>query len=612
MRSVYKQITVKVITIVTVLTLAIPVTLIPQPAKAFIPVIDATMVSLTTTFLSSIGISTTGTLVETIFQYAQESLLASMKKRILDMLVDQIIDYIQGGGKPKFVSNWKGFMEDAANQAIGDYVSGAFGKKLGIDFLCEPFNFQLKFAISGGIAGGPIRKFNGPAACTLDQITGNIESFYNDFKTGGFIAYSAAWDPENNMVGAYLTNQSAVINQIIKNQDLAAKEANAGGGFLSSKECIEDNGIGADIDGDGIDGDIESTCRVLTPGSTIGNLAAKAAGTDLDFIANADQLGEYVTAIANALISRITAEATGGLAGLSTRKSRKNGQSSGVDWAPVGTSSDACVGLSFEAMGEENFNSDDYDACVLYQDSLLGSISGARALLVQNVQDTLSVRVSAQQLLSPVKASAKKLASRLEKKNQPNKQADFNACLIREDVTYEYGTGTDGNQKRLDLIAYFDEAANEITTVLDKNRLIINGDPNAEAGSPLQYGLKAFLRKVKGAVTREELEEYKLIYETTSEFQASSGRTFRLANETGNSGGFKDQVDSDTDLYNSADPAGGLICLEKDTNGLCTKEPVGGLLYTISRLNDFLDKPCGPDKDSIDTSVEDEEETATP
>jgi len=39
-------------------------------------------------------------------------------KRIMDYIVDQTITWIQGGGEPKFISNWDGFLKDASGTII--------------------------------------------------------------------------------------------------------------------------------------------------------------------------------------------------------------------------------------------------------------------------------------------------------------------------------------------------------------------------------------------------------------------------------------------------------------------------------------------------------------
>ena len=220
--------------------------------------------------------------------------LHALKKRILDMMVDQVINWINGGGKPQFVSDWQGLVEDAANQAAGDFV-----KELGAGFLCRPFSLKLQIALL------PVRKFNQRADCTLDDIVRNIDNFYNDFLTGGWIGYSRAWEPQNNFLGIYLMSADERITRMSDAANAAVNEAISGGGFLSTKKCQKD-AQGRDI---------PSTCVVTTPGKTIGDTLSKAVGSDIDFIVNANELSEYIGAIADAAINRMVVSGVNGILG---------------------------------------------------------------------------------------------------------------------------------------------------------------------------------------------------------------------------------------------------------------------------------------------------------
>ncbi|GAH29053.1 unnamed protein product, partial [marine sediment metagenome] len=56
--------------------------------------------------------------------------------------------------------------------------------------------------------------------------------------------------------------------------------------------------------------------ETITPGRTVGETVAKAVGSDLDFIVGADDLTQYVAAMVDAVINRLTKEGTKGLAGI--------------------------------------------------------------------------------------------------------------------------------------------------------------------------------------------------------------------------------------------------------------------------------------------------------
>ena len=47
----------------------------------------------------------------------------------------------------------------------------------------------------------PVEKFS-KVTCSLNQIVGNINSFVENFRNGGWLAYQESWYPKNNFYGA--------------------------------------------------------------------------------------------------------------------------------------------------------------------------------------------------------------------------------------------------------------------------------------------------------------------------------------------------------------------------------------------------------------------------
>ncbi len=266
----------------------------PKTAKAVVlPVVDSAL-NLVTAAQAKLNA------VEAkfdLFKWLQEFALSSLKRRILDVMVDQVVVSIQGGGKPKFVTDWKGFLQDASQSAIGD-----FAQEVGAGFLCAPFNFQLQLSLL------KVPKFSQKVTCTLDKIVKNIEGFRNDFRKGGWVAFGASWQPQNNFYGALIMS----LQELEIRKEAAAfavlNEAQAGGGFLSTKKCDIDLKTGKEIN-----------CKVTTPGSAVGGVVTKALGSSFDFIVNAQQLGDYVGAIVNALINRLFTEGLAAVRGTSNK-----------------------------------------------------------------------------------------------------------------------------------------------------------------------------------------------------------------------------------------------------------------------------------------------------
>ncbi|MEK7192018.1 MAG: hypothetical protein AAB646_00690 [Patescibacteria group bacterium] len=305
--------------------------LIPRPVKAQIPTTDIASI------LNDIWVSV-----------IRPTLLETLKRRLLDVMVDQIVVWIQGGGKPKFVTNWRGFVKDAGQQAAGDFV-----QKIGAGFLCRPFNLQIQLKLL------PIARFSPPIqTCTLDKIVGNIENFKKDFRKGGWIAYGASFSPQNNFLGALISSA-----QTLKLEEEAAtlaaiNEAMVGNGFLSTKKCQKDaNGK-----------DKPGTCVVTTPGTAVGEAVKRAVGADFDYVVNANDLASYAAVITNALINRMISEGADGLLGDKAPASPDGG------YVLPSALGGACVGLEEPALG----------ACLQYNGNTLELFDDTRKKFIQD------------------------------------------------------------------------------------------------------------------------------------------------------------------------------------------------------------------------------------
>lgn len=268
-------------------------------------------------------------LVKEILEYVAKYALNVIKQRILAMLTDQIVTWIQGGGSPKFVTNWRDFMQDAENQAIGDVIRGA------IPQLCSPFSAQVGVVLKTPGILLPVQKF-GPASCTLDQVVENIQGFYKDFRSGGWVAYQTSWQPQNNFYGSLLLTIDAANIEASAQAEAAKNEANSSNGFLSEKRC--DVTISTDTESEAIVNQSESqiqqlrqnletgatlavrNCQIITPGSFVGDIASKAVGSKVDAWIQADDIGPYLDTILNAAINKLTEEGTKGLLGLAANE----------------------------------------------------------------------------------------------------------------------------------------------------------------------------------------------------------------------------------------------------------------------------------------------------
>ena len=357
---------------ITIATLVAPLPLLTPKAEAIAafeinPIVISGITAIAGSTAAIAG-STVAETTQTLLEWGQSFILAELKKRVLDLMVDQIVAWIQGGGDPKFITDWRGFLED-----IGQAVVGDMAQFLGLGFLCSPFNLQVQLTMFAP------PKFSTQVTCTLDQIVGNIENFFDDFRNGSWIAYQEMWRPQNNFYGATLLAWNAKEQEIAARTEAARNEAIAGQGFLSTKDAQG---------------------RITTPGMVIGATLAKAVGSDIDYIINADQLAAYISAIADALINRLVKAGVEGIKGLSTPKAPSGGAVAG----PPGGGG-PCVGLSGSALS----------SCLNYTQTYGNSFDSAQNNMLAQVDLSLQPRLEAKNLIQESIDLENNLIASLEK-----------------------------------------------------------------------------------------------------------------------------------------------------------------------------------------------------
>ena len=215
-----------------------------------------------------------------------DELIDMAVQRIISQMVQDTANWIEGGGKPLFVTDWEKFRKKAGDIAFDQVV-----KSVGLSAICSPFKARVMVTLM------PSVKFQDQISCTLDQVVSNIQSFYNDFRNGGWIAYNQSFGFNNNYYGVTLMVQDRILAETAKKQKAQENEAIAGQGFLSAKVCIEK--------------DEEGNCLteyITTPGSIAPQLVAVGAQSQADWVINAKTWKGQLTA---ALVNRITKDAVG-------------------------------------------------------------------------------------------------------------------------------------------------------------------------------------------------------------------------------------------------------------------------------------------------------------
>lgn len=233
----------------------------------------------------------------------------TLAKRLIDYIVDQTIQGIQGGGKPLFVSDWKKFLKNAEAIAFDSVI-----KDVGLAGLCAPFKLQVRFALL------PVSKFQQRIECTLDKIVSNIDNFYNDFKEGNWIAYTESWQPQNNFYGQLLIADDEIMRRMADESGAKKNEAMSSSGFLSVKKCVQPDyeyieqcyNAGGTAENCT---NVAAACNkyeIMTPGDSVGKSVAGAITSDTVWAAN---IQSWTAAIVNAAINRVFKEGLASVTG---------------------------------------------------------------------------------------------------------------------------------------------------------------------------------------------------------------------------------------------------------------------------------------------------------
>jgi len=313
-------------------------------------------------------------------------------KKIIDYIVDETIKWVQGGGKPMFISDWNQFAKNAFNMAAGSVIEQT------VPFLCSPFRLQVQLSLQ------PVPYFQ-QVSCTLDQVVSNINDFYDNFQNGGWIAYNTAWQPQNNYYGATLITYDQMITQGAAAAQAAVNEGLAGSGFLGSKQCKgggKSSADLADLEAGGTNisnyqkdskGNYCTTDQMqnVTPGATVGAAVASAITSDKDWAAN---IQSWISALINAVINRLTREGVGLMKG----SSESNDYYYPPEYANL---ADQESNNNKQTMITEiNKFANGWDSLLYYKNNSLSYVSSTEAILIQMQVMTCTPQVTNDEITS--------------------------------------------------------------------------------------------------------------------------------------------------------------------------------------------------------------------
>ena len=229
------------------------------------------------------AVSASGWAVQTGFVNVLEEVRKALRDivvyGVLDVVSNEVISWVQGGGEPKFVGNWESYL--GSNYAKGQ---NEVIEEIPADYICVEFRDNVQRDL------GVIFSAN-PKASKDD---------YSDIKCTLYEGGDSA-APQNNRyaVTAFIEEKMAIRGT--RKAQSAQNEAIAGKGYISPKKCLESDNLGRCLKE-----------IITTPGNTVADVISKAMTSDIDFASNIES---WLTAIVNGIINNLMQRR--GLAGMS-------------------------------------------------------------------------------------------------------------------------------------------------------------------------------------------------------------------------------------------------------------------------------------------------------
>lgn len=254
-------------------------TILAKRAMAIVAVPVADI--LNTALQASTKISTWAQLGLELKNWAQNILLEVVKTHLIKRITQLALSWIKGNGTPRFVTNWRLFLDKTFNEAAGEMIN-----KLAPQ-LCSPFGPLIKISLKS------LEFPEQGVSCTLDKVIANITNFYNDFRNGGWISYTTMLQPQNNLIGAFMITSDLVDTYASRAKEAAQNEALAGKGYLGQKKCVKWEGNNC------------AEYEITTPGSTVGETLNAALLAPISRIVNAQSLNTLVTMLIDSALNKL-------------------------------------------------------------------------------------------------------------------------------------------------------------------------------------------------------------------------------------------------------------------------------------------------------------------
>lgn len=228
------------ILIVMVLAPSLVVFSIPKKAEAGIPVIDAVGDALKyigNVFAgTSAAANTTNTAIsiKNVFKEITRQILMVVAKRALASMTKSTVNWINNGfhGSPLFLENPKSFFKDIDKFVVKDLIDS-------LGYNPQRFPFGKDFALN--TIDTYKSRLEGNLEYSLSRVTNDPDLLYNyqnDFGTGGWDAYILNTQyPQNNYIGFQMLANNELARSVANKAGQVENLLQQGQGFLSPQTC---------------------------------------------------------------------------------------------------------------------------------------------------------------------------------------------------------------------------------------------------------------------------------------------------------------------------------------------------------------------------------------
>jgi len=269
----------------------------------------------------------------------------ALAKRLVSSMVGSLINWINSGfsGSPAFVQDLQGFLLQAADEVIGEYLQdlGGIGS-----FVCSPFRLDVQVSVAMQYERARADGGSGQPAptCTLSGVIDNIEGFIGgSFEEGGWKDWFRITSTPQTYTpyGSALAAQAGARARIINAQGEELELLGFGDGFLSGEICETVHGAGT----------TKQDCFISKPGKVIQEALSFNLDSGRQSLIQADEINEVISALLGQLANTVL-EGTAGILGLSSG----TGYSSNYAWSGYSASGGNAVTDQLVASSTENFD----------------------------------------------------------------------------------------------------------------------------------------------------------------------------------------------------------------------------------------------------------------